>query len=41
MKLKAEVSLLRDKFNQMMKSNEAMMMKTLEANLVITEKKRE
>jgi hypothetical protein len=38
MKLEGEASLLRDKFDQMMKSKEAMTAKTLEAKLLITER---
>ena len=41
LKLEGEAALLRDKFDQMMKSKEAIAAKTLETKLVITEKKKE
>jgi hypothetical protein len=41
MKLEVEASLLRYKLDQMMKSKEAMTVNTLEAKLVIAEKKRD
>jgi hypothetical protein len=41
MKMESDSSLLREKFDQMMHTKEAMTMKTLEAKLAITEKKKE
>jgi hypothetical protein len=41
MKIESDSSLLREKFDQMMHTKEAMTMKTLEAKLAITEKKKE
>ena len=40
-KMEAEASSLREKIDQMMKSKEAMTLKTLEAKLLITDKKKE
>jgi hypothetical protein len=40
LKMDTDVSLLRDKFDQMMKSKEAITMKTLETKLAITERKK-
>ena len=41
LRIEAEGSLLRDKFDQMMKSKEKMTMKTLEVKMLVTEKKKE
>jgi hypothetical protein len=41
LKLEGEATLLRDKFDQMMKSKDVIAAKTLETKLVITEKKKE
>ena len=41
MKMEAEASSLRDKIDQMIKNKETLTIKTLEAKLIITEKKKE